>query len=174
MSKKVKGLMKQEIAASLKGVSEFMVVSLYGLEGNDNNKLRSELDKQNISVFVVKNSLAESALKDMGYSNLNGLFEGPCAIVLGGSDVVSLAKTVVNWAKEMEKLQIRSAFVEGQVLDAKGAADLSKMLTRAEQQGMVVKMALAPASKLAGAIISPASKIAGCLKTIIDKGEGAA
>ncbi len=171
MSKKVKGLMKQEIASSLKGVSEFMVMSLYGLDGNSNNKFRADLEKQNISVCVVKNSLAESALRDMGYNNLDGLFNGPCAVVLGGSDIVTLAKSMVNWAKELEKLEIKGAFVEGQVLNAKQAEELSKMLTRAEQQGMVVSMALAPATKLAGAIISPAANIAGCLKTIIDKAE---
>jgi len=171
MSKRVKGLMKQELAANLKGVSEFVVVSLYGLEGTENNRFRGELGKQNISVFVVKNTLAVSALKEMGYTKVEGLFNGPCAIAVGGSDIVSLAKEMVKWAKQLDKLEVRSAFVEGQVLDAAGAVELSKMLTRAEQQGMIVKIALSPATKIAGAIVSPASAIAGCLKTIIDKGE---
>lgn len=174
MSKRVKGLMQEQIAGALNGVSEFVVISLYGVEGNDNNKMRSELSKDDISVFVVKNTLAARALKDMGYDNVDGLFAGPCAVAVGGSDIVSLAKTMVKWAKELEKVEVKGAFVEGQVLDAKGAVELSKMLTRAEQQGMVVKMALSPATNLAGAIISPASTIAGCLKTIIDKAEDAA
>ncbi len=174
MSKRVKGLMKQELASNLKGVSEFVVVSLYGLEGTDNNKFRAELSNQNISVFVVKNSLAVTALKEMGYTNVEGLFSGPCAVVLGGSDIVSLAKEMVKWAKKLDKLEVKGAFVEGQVLDAAGAVSLSKMLTRAEQQGMIVKIALSPATQVAGAIVSPASSIAGCLKTIIDKGEDAA
>ncbi len=174
MSKRVKGLMKQELASKLEGVSEFVVVSLYGLEGTDNNNFRGELSKQDISVFVVKNTLAVSALKEMGHENVDGLFDGPCAVAVGGSDIVSLAKEMVKWAKQLDKLEVKGAFVEGQVLDGAGAVALSKMLTRAEQQGVIVTMAVSPATKLAGAIISPASTIAGCLKTIIDKGEDAA
>ena len=174
MSKRVKGLMKQEMASKLNGVNEFVVVSLFGVEGTENNNFRGELSKQNISVFVVKNSLAVTALKEMGHENTDSLFNGPCAIALGGSDVVSLAKEMVKWAKELDKVEIKGAFVEGQVLDAAGAVALSKMLTRAEQQGMIVKIAISPATRLASAIVSPASAIAGCLKTIIDKAEDAA
>ena len=174
MSKRVKGLMQEQIAGALNDISEFVVLSLYGVEGNDNNRLRSELSKDNISVFVVKNTLAARALKDMGYENVDSLFAGPCAIAVGGSDIVSLAKAIVKWEKELDKLEIKGAFLEGEVLDGKGAVALSKMLTRAEQQGMVVKIALSPATNIAGAVISPSSNIAGCLKTIIDKGEDAA
>ena len=174
MSKRIKNLIEQETKAKLDGRSDFMVISLFGMSGNDNNNFRTELVKKDISVSVVKNTLAVRALKALGKENTDDLFSGPCAIAVGGEDIVSLAKEIVKWEKELDKLEVKGAFVEGQLLDSAGAKALSKMLSRAEQQGVVVQLAMSPATTLAGAVVGPASTIAGCIKTIIDNGEDAA
>ena len=174
MSKKLKGLMERELAHAFEGVNELVLVSLRGVNGNDNNQLRGELLAKQIHVKVVKNSLAGRAFKQMGMPGVKQLLTGPCAIVYGGQSIVDVAKELLKWGKKIDKLEIKGGYLEGQLLDAKGAVNLAKMLTRTEQQGAVVALALSPGGNLSGAIGAPAATIAGCIKALIEKLEEAA
>lgn len=174
MSKKIKGIMEQELKNRFDGLSELIVVSLRGVSGTDNNALRGELLAKQIEVKVVKNSLALRAFEEAGITGLDKILSGPCAIVYGGDNVIDVAKELVEWDKKIDKLEIKGGYLEGKVIDAQGAKDLAKMLTRAEQQGMVVLLAQSPGSRLAGAMGAPAGAIAGCIKTLIEKLEEAA
>ncbi len=173
MSKKVKGLIENDLMKRLEGVSEFLVISLRGISGVDNNNLRGELQKQDISVLVVKNSLAARALAKLGIEGAGSLFKGPCAIAFGADSAVDVAKAVVDWSKKIDKLEIKGAFLDGQALDTAGAVALSKMPNRVELQGMVVELAMSPGRRVASAVTSPAGRIAGCIKTLIENLEAA-
>ena len=171
MSKKIKGLMEQELATALKGVDEFMVVSLMGMSGTDNNEFRGALLQKDIRIKVVKNSLAVRAL---GISGLKKVLTGPCAIAFGADNIVDLAKEIAAWDKKLDKLAVVGGYLEGEVLGAEAALALSKMLSRSEQQGLIVQLAQSPGSRLAGAVGAPAGLIAGCIKTLIENKEEAA
>lgn len=171
MSKYVKGLVQKQLEKAFSGVNEFVVVSMMGINGIENNVLRGALRQKNIRVSVVKNTLARNAYKSMGIKVSDGLFAGPCAIVYGGDSIVEVAKEVLTWSKKVKQLEVKGAFLDGQALDAKGAAAVSKMPSRAELQGRIVRAAMSPGSKVAGAIAAPASNIAGAIKTLIEKKE---
>ncbi|MBI9015692.1 MAG: 50S ribosomal protein L10 [Phycisphaerae bacterium] len=174
MSKTIKGYIQNELASTFDGINELMVVSLRGLTGNENNEFRGDLADKDITVKVVKNSLALRAFEDHGISGMENIMVGPCAIAYGGQSIVDVAKVLVDWAKKLKALEVKGGYLEGQVLDATTAADVSKMLTRAEQQGEVVMLAMSPGRSVAGAISGPAGIIAGCIKSIIEKEEEAA
>jgi len=174
MSKRIKGLIERELKSDFDGISEMVVVSLRGINGNDNNELRGELSTKNIKLKVVKNSLAIRAFKQVGVEGMESILDGPSAIVYGGDNIVDIAKLLADWDKKLDNLEIKGGYVEGEVLDAAAAKALSKMLTRSEQQGFVVQLAQSPGSKLAGAIGSAAGNIAGCIKTLIENLEEAA
>jgi large subunit ribosomal protein L10 len=171
MSKYVKGLVQKQLETAFAGVSEFLIVSIKGVNGVDNNVMRGGLRQKNIRVAVVKNNLARNAYKTMGVKVPDGLFSGPCAIVYGGDSIVEVASQVLTWTKKFKALEVKGAFLDGQMLDAKGAVAVSKMPTRAELQGRIVRAAMSPGSKVAGAIASPASNIAGAIKTLIENKE---
>lgn len=169
MSKRVKELMQQELGARYEGVTQCVVVSLHGLTGNENNELRGDLKNRQIGLNVVKNSLARRAFADMGCKPIAQLFDGPCAIAYGGDSVVDVAKILAEWSKKLDHLKIKGGFVDGQVLDAAGAIELSKLPTRQELQGQVAAAAMSPGRKLAGAIMGPAGRIAGCIESLVTK-----
>jgi large subunit ribosomal protein L10 len=171
MSKYVKGLVQKQLEQAFSGVNEFVVVSIKGINGIDNNVMRGTLRQKNIRLSVVKNTLARNAYKTMGLKVGDGLFSGPCAIVYGGDSIVDVANQVLTLAKKLKELEVKGAFLDGQVLDAKGTVAVSKMPSRAELQGRIVRAAMSPGAKVAGAIAAPASNIAGAIKTLIENKE---
>ena len=61
MSKYVKQLVTRDIQRQLDGVQDAVLVSTVGMDANTTNELRGELAEKNITMFVVKNSLARRA-----------------------------------------------------------------------------------------------------------------
>ncbi len=171
MSKRLNSLMYDEYKTRYDGLDEFMVVSVRGVSGNDNNYMRGELQKKDINLNVVKNSLACQVLKDMGIEGMESVLVGPSAVIYGGQDIVELAKTIVDWEKKLEKFEIRGGYLGGQILDEAGAKAMSKMASRVELQATVVMLAQSPGRRIAGQIAAPAGNIAGCIKTLIENKE---
>lgn len=173
MSKFVKQLVQAQLDKKMaeQDVRDFMVVSTKGVGGVENNVMRGALKEKGIRVLVVKNSLFARALRDRKMDAAAQLFNGPCAIVYGGDSIVDVAKEMLVWLKKVPAVELKGAFVDGTLFDAKGAGLLSTMPTRVELQAKVVSCVLSPGARVAGALKGPAGVIAGCLKSIIEKAE---
>lgn len=175
MSKFVKELFKTELEQKFADVDDFLVVVTKGLSGNENNEMRGVLLEKGIKLSVVKNSVMRRALESLEMPAAIELFAaGPCTVAYGGDSIVDVAKEFSDQAKTLNVLEFSGAFVDGVVMDAKGAEALSKMPSRVELQGEIVILANSPGCNVAGAIAGPAGAIAGCIKSLIEKLEEAA
>lgn len=173
MSRKVKELMEGHLRGGFEGISECAVVSMRGVSGTDNNEMRGALRDQEISLTVVKNSLARRAFSELGMAPMGELLDGPCAIAIGGETVVDLLRELMGWDKKIEAFEVKGAYLDGEVFDATGAKELSKMPNRTELLGSVAMLAMSPGRRVAGAVIGPGGLVAGCIKGLIEKLEEA-
>ncbi len=174
MSKPVKNLVTESYRQRFAELDGAVLVDIRGVTSNDTNRLRATLMEKNVRITVVKNSLAARAVEGTALENLQTLLTGPNAFVYGGESVVTVARDLLQWARDVENLTINGAIMDGQVFGPDEVEALSKYPTREEQQAKVVQIILSPGSNLAGAILGPGRKIASLVKAIeekLEKGE---
>ena len=174
MSKIIKGVMMKEYAAKLGGSTDAMVVSIRGLKGKDTTRFRAGLRKKNITVTIMRNSLARQVFKGTGLENLAAVLDGPSAVAYG-APIVEMAREIVGLLKDFPLIQLRGAVLDGNLFkgDA-GVKELAKFPTKAESQANIVTLVVSPGRTLLGAVMGPAGAVMGIIKAIetkLEKGE---
>lgn len=170
MSKYVKQLMTDDLKSRWEGVENALLVDVIGLEANATVSLRQKLREKNISLMVVKNSLARRASEGTALAPAFEGASGTTAVVWGGEDIVSLAKEVTALAKDkaFAKFEAKGGVLDGAKLSADDVTAVSKWPTRTEQLSMLVGQILGPGATLNAQLLGPGGALASQIK---QKGE---
>jgi len=175
MSRPVKEMIVDHYKTRFAEVDNALVIDIRGIPANENNALRLSLLKQDIRVAVVKNTLAKKAFEGTSLSALAPALDGPAALAFGAESVVDVARSLVSWAKKVDKLDLKGACLDGQYFEgADGIKALSKYPTRGEAIAKVVQIVLTPGGKALGCAVSPGGRVLGIVKQIqekLEKGE---
>ncbi len=178
MSKTVKSMILQDYADRFGEESDVAVISIRGVEANDNNEFRSSLRKKDIKVTIIRNTLAKRHFAGTALEGLTPVLEGPSALAYGGASVVEIARELVELIKTFPHVELKGAMLDGELFEgAAGVEALSKFPTREEALGQTVQLFLSPAQKLVSSMVGPGCKIASLVKTIeekLEKGEAIA
>jgi large subunit ribosomal protein L10 len=81
---------------------------------------------------VVKNTLLNLASRNTDAALMADFYKGPSAIVMSSTDPVAPSKILVDFAKDNEKLEIKSASFGGKLLDIDEIKALAKMPSKEE------------------------------------------
>lgn len=134
-----------------------------GLDVATVTELRRKLRDAKIDYRIVKNTLAARAAKGTSVEKVSDKFVGPTALVMSYDDVVAPAKLLAEFMKDRENFAIRTAVVEGNVIDAKGVQALAKLPGIQELRAQILAALNAPATKLARMIGTPGQQLARAL-----------
>ena len=167
------------------GGLDALFVQPVGLSVEDVNAFRAKLDEAQLSMRVVKGTLARRLLESQGLTGLDPIFEGPAALIMGNEvdgqrvdgAAITAAKILEGWLKETggELPRFKGGVLEGEVLDAEGAKALAKMPSKQDLQARIVSQIIGPAASISGQLIAGGGKIAGAIESHIKKleeGEG--
>jgi large subunit ribosomal protein L10 len=127
-------------------------------------KLRKKFRDGGIEYKVLKNTLAKRAAKGTGIEPLSDEFYGPVALAIGYADVVSPAKILTDFVKDLETIKVRGAVIEGKKIDANGVKALAKLPGLNELRAQLLGMITQPATKLVRTIAAPGSQLARVIK----------
>lgn len=109
---------------------------------------------------VAKNSILRLASEGGPIEGLKEHFRGTTSIAMSFGDPVALAKTLVGYAKANEAFELRSAVLEGRVLDQEEIATLATLPSLDELRGRIVGLLQAPGGQLARLLNEPAGQLA--------------
>ncbi len=164
----------KELACRFTGVSSVAIVGFTGINSEQTYAMRGRLAEKDISLTVVKNSLARQAFKEVGLESAVDLLDGPCAVVYGADSVVSVVRELLDIQKKTPNLEIKGAVLDGDIFS--GSAEvkqLSTFPTREEAIGQVIQCALSAGANISACLLGPAGQIAGILKAIEEKEDAA-
>ena len=131
-----------------------------GLDVATVTELRKKCREAQVEYRIVKNTLAIRAAKGTSVESLSDKFVGPTALILSYSDVVAPAKVIAEFAKDRENFVIRTAVVEGKVIDAQGVQALAKMPGLPELRQQLASMIAQPATRLVRLLNTPGQQLA--------------
>ena len=166
MNKDEKTAMIADLHDRLTGSSLGVVTEYRGLTVAQLNKLRRELQAVGASYRVSKNTLTRRAIKETAFAKLNDLLRGPTGLVTTEKDPVVVAKVLVKFAEQNDKLKINGGVLDGEALPAASLSALSKLPSREVLIAQLLGLLQAPASQLLRTIQEPGASLVRLLGAI--------
>jgi len=90
-----------------------------GLKAEDAVKVRDRLVEVNSYLKIIKNTLALIAAKDVFEDlDLEEVLKGPTSIVVSGEDMISTARVLEDFSKDLDVLKIKAGIFENRLLSS--------------------------------------------------------
>jgi large subunit ribosomal protein L10 len=132
--------------------------------------VRTELLKHGARFSVVKNSLTKRAAQEAGVPELLELLEGPTAIAfVGDADMVAVAKSLNDTARQTRTLSLRGGILQGQPVSADQVKSLAALPPAEILQGQVLGAVVGPLNAIVGLFTAPLRDFAGVIDARINQ-----
>ncbi len=143
MTKQEKIQIVEYLSAEFKNASALIVCDYKGLRVSQLEELRCTSRSANIKVQVIKNTLANIAIKNAQCPNLE---LKDTNIFLWADDQIALSKVVCKFADSYnEHFSLKVGLFDKQVVDIKHIVSVSKLPSKEELIGMLLSVWTAPA-----------------------------
>ena len=148
MDRKTKERVVADLHDKLKDVKLAVLVDYSGMNVEKITSLRNELRKSATEFRVTKNTLLGIASKGTDFDVLEEYFEGPLAIAISYEDEVEPTKTLVNFAKLNEKMEIKAGILDGKFLSKEEISVLAELPGRDVLIGKILSVLVATQASL--------------------------
>ena len=139
------------------------IVDFKGIKVEQVTNLRKKLNAADSEMKVVRNTLAKRAFKD--HPAIEKAFatsmKGTNAIVFSYGEVNATAKTLADFAKDVEVLQIKTGVMDGEAMDSNKIKFLATLPGKDQLRSMFLSTLLASGSALARVLVAYSEKLGG-------------
>jgi large subunit ribosomal protein L10 len=135
-----------------------------GLTVRDTEELRAKMREVGGEFHIVKNSLAELALEAAGVPVPEGSLEGTTAIGFAEHDIPTVAKAIVDLAKERNVLQVKAGIIEGNIYLPERVEKLADLPPLPIVRGQLLGLLQAPGGSVVNTLASSVRQIVNVVK----------
>jgi large subunit ribosomal protein L10 len=159
-----------EYYRDLVGKSQGIVLASYsGLRVKDVERLRRKVRELGGEFHIVKNRLVRLTLKEAGLTVTDEALQGATAVGFAPEDPLAVAKAIVDFSKEMDKVKVKGGVVNGVAYDAAQMVRLADMPPLPVLRAQLLSLLNAPATRLATLLAAPARQLTTVVRAYADK-----
>lgn len=161
-----------QIKELLKEAKIAIFSNFQGLEVKEMNRLRQNLKKEGIVFYVVKNSLAQIAVEEIGMEELEEFLSGPTVLTIGAKEIVKPAKMLDNYSRENKSLKIKGGLLQGKKITEEEVLSLAQLPSREILLMQLLGIMQSPIRNFLNVLSAPLNNLVHTLSAIKDKKEG--
>jgi large subunit ribosomal protein L10 len=140
-----------------------------GLNVEQMTNLRNSAIEADVSLRVVKNTLAKRALADTGCECITPVLSGPVILGFSQEDPGAVARVFRDFIKENEDLVIKGLGVSGEFIDADQLKRIASLPTKDQAISMLMALMLAPTEKLVRTLNEVPTKLTRVVSAVRDQ-----
>jgi large subunit ribosomal protein L10 len=152
ISRKKKEELVPQITAKIKDSKSIVFADYQGLTVSEIGEIRAELRKQGLEMKVIKQNLFAIAAKNAGAEIETASLKGHPIAYIFSPDEVAGAKTIYDFAKKNEKLEMVGGALDGKSLSMDELKSLATMPSREEMYAKVVGSLASPLRGIASVL----------------------
>jgi len=146
------------------GVAEYR-----GLNVEQMTNLRNSAIDADVSLRVVKNTLAKRALAETECECITPVLSGPVILGFSQEDPGAVARVFRDFIKENEALVVKGLGVSGEFVDADQLKRIASLPTKDQAISMLMALMFAPTEKLARTLNEVPTKLTRVVAAIRDQ-----
>lgn len=159
----------QEMTEKFSSASSIFLVDFTGMDVNTTTELRKNLKEAKVEYRIVKNTLAKLSFHNAGIDGLDEFLKGVNGYLISYDDPTLPAKVLKKHKEIQEKLQMKAAMFEGNIIGPDRVASIAELPSRDELLGQLVGMLQSPLTKLAGTLNAAMGNLVNVLKQLEEK-----
>ena len=165
-----------QIVERLNTSKSMVMVDFKGITVEEITALRVKFREAGVDYVVLKISLVDLALKEVGIEGLHHLLVGPSAFAFGMKDEVAPAKIISEFIDQSksDKMAIKAGIVEGKVVDKAAVIALSKLPPREVLVARMMGSLNAPVSNFVGVLSATLRSLVYAVDAVRKQKEGIA
>ncbi len=154
-----KKVVVEQVNALADGAISVGVAEYRGLTVEQMTNLRSSALDANVSLRVVKNSLAKRALAETICECVSPVLSGPVILGFSQEDPGAVARVFKGFVKDNEDLVVKGLGVSGEFVEADQLKRIADLPTKDQAISMAMALMLAPVEKLARTLNEVPTKV---------------
>ena len=163
-----------EVNETATSALSLVIADARGVTVDGMTALRQDARENNVTLRVIRNTLARRAFEGTEYECVTDSLSGPSLFGFSMEDPGAAARIFKDFAKEQDNFEVKALAVSGQMLGAEQLDVLAKLPTRDQALAMLMSVMKAPVTKLVQTMNEVPGKLVRTVAAVRDQKEAAA